>query len=83
MFEIQHHDEREYTRWFDRLAKVDQRRVIRARALLRTTGPALTMPHVRRLGRKLSELRIDKHRIYFTTQGNTVTILACGDKDTQ
>ncbi len=41
------------------------------------------MPHVRRLGDDLCELRADKHRLYFVVVDDTAKFLAYGEKDTQ
>lgn len=73
----------EYRRWFHRLSTIDQARVADKLNLLRDVGTDLTMPHVRRLGGGLCELRVDKHRLYFVVRDDTAVVLAFGDKDTQ
>lgn len=83
MVDIIHHDPRDFERWMSRLARVDQRRILRKLHMLAHVGSALSMPSVRRLGGGLSELRVDKYRVYFTIEGDEAWILGHGTKDTQ
>ena len=81
--EIAHRDPGEYRKWARRLGDADLRRVANKLRLLAEAGGALTMPHVRRMGGDLCELRADKHRLYFVIVDDTATFLAYGEKDTQ
>ena len=82
--EIKHGDPDEYRKWLRRLPDRDIKRVADKIALLVYSGTALTMPHVRRLGDGVCELRVDKYRLYFVVVPNdTALFLTYGEKDTQ
>lgn len=65
------------------LARADRAKVARALALLREFGPALRMPHVRRIG-ELGEIRAGAIRVfYFLQPGRRFVILHGFRKKTQ
>lgn len=51
--------------------------------MLEQHGVAIGMPMVRRLDIDLWELRVGKHRLYFSVEQNTALFHAYGDKDSQ
>lgn len=81
--QIEHGNRDEYAKWMGRLSNPSAARVLAKLNLLALTGTNLQLPHVRRLGAGLCELRVDKYRLYFVVAGDTATFLAYGEKDTQ
>lgn len=81
--EIEHRSSTEYVKWMRKLSQRDRARIADKLLLLAMTGTNLTMPHVRRLGNGLSELRVDKYRLYFEVVDDTASFLTYGEKDTQ
>lgn len=81
--EIEHRSSAEYQKWMRKLSPRDGSRVADKLLLLSMTGTNLTMPHVRRLGEGLCELRVDKYRLYFVVDDDCASFLTYGEKDTQ
>jgi putative addiction module killer protein len=82
--EVVHRNPNEYGKWFARLGPLPKAVVAAEIGLLATHWP-IGMPRVRALGGGLHELRIMAHglRLYFTVEGDTITFVAYGRKDTQ
>lgn len=81
---VVHHSPNEYAKWFTRLGPAPKAVVAAEIGLLAVRWP-VGMPRVRALGGDLRELRIMAHglRLYFTVEGDTITFVAYGRKDTQ
>lgn len=85
--EIEHHDEREFVKWFRRLGPFEREKAQLVMHALRVDGTRLGMPLARDLGDGLYELRIrygQQPRLYFEFRSNELALmLTYGRKDTQ
>ena len=84
--EIEHHDEREFVKWYQRLGPVERMKVRDEINWLLDARGRLEMPHVRELPHGLRELRIrvgQQPRLYFQTIEQRIVMLTYGRKDTQ
>ncbi|MCW2973996.1 MAG: Phage derived protein Gp49-like [Thermoleophilia bacterium] len=84
--EIEHHDEREFVKWYQRLGPVERMKVRDELNWLLAAQGRLEMPHVRELPQGLRELRVrvgQQPRLYFQVIDERVRMLAYGRKDTQ
>ncbi|MBC7460141.1 MAG: type II toxin-antitoxin system RelE/ParE family toxin [Thermoleophilia bacterium] len=85
--EIEHHDEREFAKWYVRLGPVEKRKLRFELDRLEMEGVRLGLPHVRELGDGLYELRVrvgQQPRLYFEyASSSRVRMLTYGRKDTQ
>lgn len=81
---VVHYSESEYAKWFSRLGPQAKATVAAEIALLAQRWP-VGMPRVRNIGAGLHELRIMAHglRLYFVIEGEAITFLTYGRKDTQ
>lgn len=81
---VEFHDEREFRKWLRAIGGEAAARVVTKLEVLRDSGgSAIGMPLVRRIDPDLHELRVSKHRVYFTEAPSAIRVLAVGEKDTQ
>ena len=74
--EIEHHDEREFVKWYRRPGSIERIKVWDGITLLLDARGQLEMPHVRDLGGGLHELRVrggQQLRIVMLTYGRNDT----------
>ncbi|MCZ4496632.1 MAG: Phage derived protein Gp49-like [Thermoleophilia bacterium] len=81
---VSHRSIRRWIKWLGQLDTLNAARIARKMERLAAHGPDIGMPVVRRLGRGVCELRVDKYRMYFIVRpGRVIEFVRYGDKDTQ
>jgi mRNA-degrading endonuclease RelE of RelBE toxin-antitoxin system len=79
--DVRHHPE--FVKWARRLGDQERAQVARKLRMLEQHGVGVGMPLVRRLDSDLWELRVGKHRLYFSVDHDTAVFHVYGDKGSQ
>jgi putative addiction module killer protein len=81
--EVSFHDVREFEKWLRSIDSPHSGRIVDKLRFVHRGGPTIGLPLVRTFGGGLSELRVDKYRVYFVRDGSQIHVVAAGSKDTQ